>query len=51
MLRPIQAWDRERLYELVETIEVQALSQSMPPLPASLEQIEARDKRWIEEHQ
>ena len=21
-LRPIQAWDRERLYELVETIEV-----------------------------
>jgi RimJ/RimL family protein N-acetyltransferase len=24
VLRPIQSWDRERLYELVETIEVQA---------------------------
>jgi RimJ/RimL family protein N-acetyltransferase len=49
VLRPIQAWDRERLYELVETIEVLALSGSSPPLPLSLEDIEARDKRWIEE--
>jgi RimJ/RimL family protein N-acetyltransferase len=51
VLRPIQAWDRERLYELVETIEVRALSHGMPPLPVSLEEIEARDKRWIEERQ
>jgi RimJ/RimL family protein N-acetyltransferase len=49
VLRPVQAWDRERLYELVETIEVRALSNSTPPLPLSLEEIEARDKRWIEE--
>ena len=49
VLRPIQAWDRERLYELVETIEVRALSNTTPPLPLSLEEIEARDKRWIEE--
>ncbi len=33
VLRPIQAWDRERLYELVETIEMRALSDSHPPLP------------------
>lgn len=50
VLRPIQAWDRERLYELVETIEVRALSDNEPPLPVSLEEVEARDKRWIEEH-
>ena len=49
MLRPIQSWDRERLYELVETIEVRALSSGKPPLPLSLEQTEARHKRWIEE--
>jgi RimJ/RimL family protein N-acetyltransferase len=49
VLRPIQAWDRERLYELVETIEIRALSSGKPPLPLSLEEIEAREKRWIEE--
>lgn len=49
VLRPIQERDRERLYELVETIEVRALSSGLPPLPLSLEEIEARDKRWIEE--
>ncbi len=49
VLRPVQAWDRERLYELVETIEVRALSSVLPPLPLSLEEVEARDKRWIEE--
>jgi RimJ/RimL family protein N-acetyltransferase len=49
VLRPIQARDRERLYELVETIEVHALSGSAPPLPISLEEVEARDRRWIEE--
>jgi RimJ/RimL family protein N-acetyltransferase len=49
VLRPIQSWDRERLYELVETIEVRALSSGKPPLPLSLEQTEARHKRWIEE--
>jgi RimJ/RimL family protein N-acetyltransferase len=51
VLRPIQSWDRERLYELVETIEVRALAGSTPPLPLSLEEIEARDKRWMEERQ
>src|SRR5919106_4498851 len=49
VLRPVQAWDRERLYELVETIEVRALSSERPPLPLSLEEAEARDKRWLEE--
>jgi RimJ/RimL family protein N-acetyltransferase len=49
VLRPVQAWDRERLYELVETIEMRALSSNDPPLPLSLEEVEARDKRWIEE--
>jgi RimJ/RimL family protein N-acetyltransferase len=49
VLRPIQSWDRERLYELVETIEIRALANSRPPLPLSLEEIEARDRRWIEE--
>lgn len=49
VLRPIQSWDRERLYDLVETIEVRALASSDPPLPLSLEELEARDKRWIEE--
>lgn len=49
VLRPIQAWDRERLYELVETIEIRALSSGRPPLPLSLEEIDAREKRWIEE--
>ena len=49
ILRPIQAWDRERLYELIETIEVNALSSNDPPLPRSLDEIEARDKRWLEE--
>jgi diamine N-acetyltransferase len=51
VLRPIQASDRERLYELVETIEVRALSNNDPPVPISLEEVEARDKRWIEEGQ
>ena len=45
-LRPVQAWDRERLYG---TIEVRALAGNSPPLPFSLEEIEAPDKRWIEE--
>lgn len=49
VLRPIQAWDRERLYELVETIEVRALAGNDPPLPLSLEETEERDRRWIEE--
>jgi RimJ/RimL family protein N-acetyltransferase len=49
VLRPIQSWDRERLYELVETIEVQALASNDPPLPISLEEVEARDRRWVEE--
>ena len=49
VLRPIQAWDRERLYELVETIEVRALAHTDPPLPLSLEEIQARDRRWMEE--
>jgi RimJ/RimL family protein N-acetyltransferase len=49
VLRPVQAWDRERLYELIETIEVRALSSEKPPLPLSLEEVEARDKRWVEE--
>jgi RimJ/RimL family protein N-acetyltransferase len=49
VLRPIEAGDRERLYELVETIEVRALASSHPPLPVSLEETEARDRRWIEE--
>lgn len=48
-LRPIQERDRERLYELVETIEVRALSTHDPPLPLSLEEIEARDRRWLKE--
>jgi RimJ/RimL family protein N-acetyltransferase len=46
---PIQSWDRERLYELVETIEVRALATNDPPLPLSLEEIQARDERWVEE--
>jgi RimJ/RimL family protein N-acetyltransferase len=49
VLRPVQAWDRERLYELVETIEIRALSMGTPPHPLSLEEVEARDKRWIDE--
>jgi RimJ/RimL family protein N-acetyltransferase len=49
VLRPIQSWDRERLYELVETIEVRALATNDPPLPLSLEEVEARDERWVEE--
>lgn len=49
VLRPIQSWDRERLYEQVETIEVQALASNDPPLPRSLEEIQARDERWVEE--
>lgn len=49
VLRPIQSWDRERLYELVETIEVKALASNDPPLPTSLEEIEARDRKWIAE--
>lgn len=49
VLRPIQREDRERLYELVETIEVRALSSTAPPLPLSLEEVEARDERWIRE--
>lgn len=49
MLRPIQSWDRERLYELVETIEVRARASSDPPLPVSLDEINARDARWVDE--
>ncbi|HET9672988.1 MAG TPA: GNAT family protein [Actinomycetota bacterium] len=49
VLRPIQAADRDRLYELVETIEVRALATNDPPLPLSLEEIHARDARWIEQ--
>ena len=49
VLRPIQSWDRERLYELVETIEIRALASNDPPLPLSLEEIEARDARWADE--
>ena len=49
VLRPIQSRDRERLYEQVETIEVQALASNDPPLPRSLEEIQARDERWVEE--
>jgi RimJ/RimL family protein N-acetyltransferase len=49
VLRPVQSWDRERLYELVETIETQALASGRAPLPLSLEEVEARDKRWVEE--
>jgi RimJ/RimL family protein N-acetyltransferase len=49
VLRPIQSWDRERLYELVETIQVRAMAQNDPPFPLSLEEVEARDRRWIEE--
>lgn len=49
VLRPVQAWDRERLYEITETIEVRALASGRPPLPLSLEEVEARDKRWVEE--
>lgn len=49
MLRPIQSSDRERLYELVETIEVNSLSGNDPPLPLSLEEIQARDERWLKE--
>jgi RimJ/RimL family protein N-acetyltransferase len=47
VLRPIQASDRDRLYELVETIEVRALATSEPPLPLSLEEIATRDDRWV----
>jgi RimJ/RimL family protein N-acetyltransferase len=49
VLRPIQSWDRERLYDLVETIEIRALASNDPPLPLSLEEIEARDRRWLEQ--
>jgi RimJ/RimL family protein N-acetyltransferase len=49
VLRPIQREDRERLYGLVETIQVKALADSRPPLPRSLEEIEARDERFVEE--
>ena len=48
VLRPIQSWDRERLYDLVETIEVRALANNDPPVPLSLEEIQARDRRWAE---
>lgn len=49
VLRPIQSSDRERLYGLVETIEVLALASNDPPLPVSLEEVEARDRKWAEE--
>lgn len=49
VLRPVQAWDRERLYELVETIEVQALASGDPPVPRSLEAYVAREERWARE--
>ena len=42
VLRPIQASDHERLYELVETIEVRALSSNDPPLPVSFEEFQAK---------
>ena len=49
VLRPIESSDREGLYELVETIEVRALASSEPPLPMSLDEVEARDRKWIQE--
>jgi hypothetical protein len=49
VLRPIQSWDRERRCELVETIQVKALASNDPPLPTSLEKVEARDRRWVED--
>lgn len=50
VLRPLRAADRDRMYELVETIEIRALATSDPPLPLSLEEFRAREDRWIEEH-
>ena len=57
VLRPIQAWDRERLYELVETIEVRALSSSDASAPAlprgdrgarqALDRGAAQDSAWF----
>ena len=49
MLRPIRSSDRERLYGLVETIEVLALASNDPPLPVSLDEVEARDRKWAAE--
>lgn len=49
VLRPIQASDRERLYELVEDFEVRSRASSDPPMPLSFEEVEARDARWLEE--
>jgi RimJ/RimL family protein N-acetyltransferase len=49
VLRPIQATDRDRLYELVEDFEVRALASSDPPMPLSLEEVEARDARLLDE--
>jgi RimJ/RimL family protein N-acetyltransferase len=49
VLRPIQAEDRARLYDLVESIDVRATASNLPPLPLSLEEVEARDRRWLEE--
>ena len=49
MLRPIQASDHERLYELVETIEVRALSSNDPPVPLSFEQFKAKYEAAEEE--
>ncbi|HYY08417.1 MAG TPA: GNAT family protein [Actinomycetota bacterium] len=42
VLRPIQSSDHERLYQLVETIEVRALSSNDPPLPVSFEEFQAK---------
>jgi RimJ/RimL family protein N-acetyltransferase len=49
VLRPIQATDRERLYALVEDFEVRARASNDPPMPLSLEEVEARDARLIED--
>jgi RimJ/RimL family protein N-acetyltransferase len=49
VLRPIQTWDHERLYELVETIEVRALSSNDPPVPLSFEQFKAKYEAAEEE--
>jgi RimJ/RimL family protein N-acetyltransferase len=49
VLRPIQASDHERLYELVETIEVRSLSSNDPPVPLSFEQFKARYEAAEEE--
>jgi RimJ/RimL family protein N-acetyltransferase len=49
LLRPIQSTDRERLYTLVEDFDVRRLASDDAPLPLSLEDVEARDARLVEE--